>query len=526
LIARQRACLNRTFVHEQAVPIPPEVTRRLSTFQEELTAATDRFSAGIRQVGEGVGPLDEAVTAMRGASRALGERRLAAARPHQESALAALIRARRNLRKLLSQSNAQQAGACRSFDRRQHQDIRRPPEDETKRRLARLENDLRALSQEERAFSEAIDPRARSDSTTEPSRPDPATRQRQAVREAERLRDLARRDEALAERTRRGIEQAKQTVGESARQIEAGNPVESAAQARAAAEQLQRLARQVGAQKAREPAERLARTRDLIQGLSSDQRALGPDLKGPAGESAPRWAERQRNLAEEVAALADLMDRLRSDAAEEDPTLARSVDQAARSHPPRDVEAAMRQGAAAAEVGRRAEARRVTEAAARRLDALAQDLESARRGLAQPVLDRFLATEKQAARVQELLGSVRTGNQRGAAERALAELAHQVDGLATSDGPLRHAADRLNRALRPGASYTWRRNETQIPDRAALLLPPMEYADSIRAVAVALQARIQQLVLDRALMERDQAVPPRYKAMVEDYYRILSQDLR
>ena len=40
-----------------------------------------------------------------------------------------------------------------------------------------------------------------------------------------------------------------------------------------------------------------------------------------------------------------------------------------------------------------------------------------------------------------------------------------------------------------------------------------------------LQAKIQQLVLDQALMERDQGVPPRYKSLVEDYYRVLSQDL-
>src|SRR5262249_20126992 len=146
-----------------------------------------------------------------------------------------------------------------------------------------------------------IDPRTRSDSTTEPSRLDPVARQQQAVRKAERLRDLARQDGALTERTRRGIEHAKETVGESARQIEAGRPVEPAAQARAAAEQLQRLARQVGAQKARELADRLARTRDLVQGLSSDQRALGDNLNGPTGVSAPRWAEQQRNLAEEVA---------------------------------------------------------------------------------------------------------------------------------------------------------------------------------------------------------------------------------
>jgi hypothetical protein len=186
----------------------------------------------------------------------------------------------------------------------------------------------------------------------------------------------------------------------------------------------------------------------------------------------------------------------------------------------------MRQSATAAEAGRPSEAHQASEGAARHLDALAQDLESARRGLVQPMLDKFLAVEKQAAQAQEQLGSVRTGNQRAQAERTLAELARQVDDLATSEGPLRAAADRLNRAVGPGASHTWRENETQAPEGTGLFIPPIDYTESVRAVAVALQARIQQLVLDRALMERDQAVPPRYKTMVEDYYRVLSQDLR
>ena len=57
-------------------------------------------------------------------------------------------------------------------------------------------------------------------------------------------------------------------------------------------------------------------------------------------------------------------------------------------------------------------------------------------------------------------------------------------------------------------------------------IPPSDYTDSLRQVVQVLQAKIQQLVLDQALMERDQAVPPRYESLVEDYYRVLSQDLR
>ena len=43
---------------------------------------------------------------------------------------------------------------------------------------------------------------------------------------------------------------------------------------------------------------------------------------------------------------------------------------------------------------------------------------------------------------------------------------------------------------------------------------------------LALQAKIQEIMLENALVERTGPVPPQYKNLVEDYYRVLSQDLR
>ena len=57
-------------------------------------------------------------------------------------------------------------------------------------------------------------------------------------------------------------------------------------------------------------------------------------------------------------------------------------------------------------------------------------------------------------------------------------------------------------------------------------LPPVGYNDGVATVILALQAKIQEMVLDSALVERNGPVPPQYKNLVEDYYRVLSQDLR
>ncbi len=534
MIARQRIVLNRTFVHEQDAPAADEVVRRLLKSEEELAEATERFADGIAQRGEPIPALAEAVAAMNLAKASLAGKQLAAARPHEETALAALVSARRNLRKMLGQSNSQQASACRSFDRQQEQNLRRPPQDHKKQELAKLENDLRKLAKEERAFSEELEPRSRpgkpQESVSAPSPGGPAQRQQEAVKEAERLRDLAREDESLTGRTRQRLGDVTETIHKSAEEIQAKRPVESVADARTAAEQLERLAQQVGALKAGELADQMARTRDLARSLSRDQGKLEQALRAGRPDAGDKnngsWARRERELAEEASGVGDLMDRLRDEAAAVDPQLARTLTEAGRSNPAREIEQAMQQSARDAEAGQPSAATQNAQDATHKLDELARDLESARRRLVQPQLDRYRAQEKMAAKVQEQINSVKDGGQQAQAERVLSELARSLDGLASSQDTLREAVDRLNRALAPGANRTWRKDDAQASQGTGFFIPPSDTTDSLHQVLLALQSKIQQLVLDQALMERDQSVPPRYKSLVEDYYRVLSQDLR
>jgi hypothetical protein len=50
--------------------------------------------------------------------------------------------------------------------------------------------------------------------------------------------------------------------------------------------------------------------------------------------------------------------------------------------------------------------------------------------------------------------------------------------------------------------------------------------EGLKAASLALLAKVQEIMLDNALVQRNGPVPPQYKDMVEDYYRILSQDPR
>ncbi len=76
---------------------------------------------------------------------------------------------------------------------------------------------------------------------------------------------LAREDESLTGRTRQRLGDVTDTIRKSAEEIQAKRAAESAADARTAAEQLERLAQQVGALKAGELADQMARTRDLVR---------------------------------------------------------------------------------------------------------------------------------------------------------------------------------------------------------------------------------------------------------------------
>jgi len=567
LIARQRVNLNRTFAFESDQTVAEETARRLARFERELAAATGEFSEGIAAFGEPIGALDHAVTEMKSAAELLTAKDLRAARPREETALKGLTSARQNLRKLLKQSQSSQASACRSYDVKQFQRIRRPPADQTKQQLARLENDLQELARREQKFSEEIEAKGRGGPQLDPA-PDqeeqaqtsrkpsdkassrrpgsraqgrasqssqaqttPAEQQRQAAEEAERLRRLARQDESLTELTNRRLAAASQSVQESSRSIEAGREAQAAQEARMAARRLEATARQVGALKARELADRLARQRDLAAAIASAERELGRALERKAASKEAgdpdegRLASTQSELADEVAALADVLGQLKLAAAEEEPELAETIGRAARSNPPEDVEEAMRRNAVTIGEGRALAAARSAEQAAAQLEALASDLESVRRAAISPQLERLLAAEKQAALLEERLRSVRQASQQAEGEKAISDLARLLDNLAPGEGPLRQAADNLAGATQAGPGG-WARNDQIEPGHAGYFVPPNAYTAGLRAVTQALQGKIQEVVLDNALVERNGPVPPQYKNLVEDYYRVLSQDLR
>jgi hypothetical protein len=539
LILRQRRALNRSLGHSDDQPIEQKVADRLANEEAEISHVTHEFAAALASQFGPIPALDEAAGLMEEATVTLSSRDFAAAIPQEQAALTALTKARMNLRKLLTTSSS--SGQCRKIDRAQRdQKIRKPPGDKSKEaELAKLEQDLKKLAEAEKKFAEEVQSKASGGARLDkqdppqpgkPAKPSgskpsssPSEQQKAAAKEAERLKELAASDPALTDLARKRMDEATSKVKDAEAAINAEKPAEAAESAKTAAEELERLAEQVGGLKAKELADKLARARDLARETAKAERELAAKASS-AGTDKGEAVGEQQGLAENAKTLADLVKRLKEEAVEEDRTLAQAIGKASETNSPAEIEEAMRQAAASIASGEREKSAQEMAGASKQLDGLARDLETARRDFMQPKLQQLLAAEKEAAEVQKALESATDEARKAEAEKALADLAKAVNALKAGEGPLKAAAEGLSKVAQGGASSGWTLQRG--PLKTGLFVPPIGHTNAVREISKALQARIQELILIEALVDRDGPVPPGYKEKVEDYFRLLSEDLR
>jgi hypothetical protein len=518
LIARQRENLRRTFVQAEEANPDAAVIGRLTRTERELATATEEFTVGIEQRAGPVPCLHEALAAMNAAAGAFDRNDLKPAGGQEETALANLIKARQNLRQFLNESNSC-SSACRKFDAQQQQKLRKPPQKDRKAELARLQQEIEKLAREQKKFSEEMASKSNGagSSSSKPSS-SPAERQEKAAARAKELQRLVREDEALTQLARERMDAATETVQSSAQFARAGREGQAGVQAGQAAEQLERLARQVAGLKAADLTTRLGQTERLARQLAGRQLQIGEGSQKGGGREK---AAEERRLGEEARTLADLLKRLQQDATGQNTDLARQLREAGEAHPPQQAVEQMGRAADAFQAGKGEQARHDLKESARLLDGLGRQLETARHGLTQPQLDQLLALEKQAAEVQKAIESANGERQKAEAEKRVADLRGALENLRPADPRLTEAAA----ALRSGTG-TWQRRPEPHDPRLGAYVPPQEYAEGVPRVVRVLQARIQEVILKDALLDQDEAVPPQYKALVEEYYRVLSQDLR
>ncbi|HEV3449252.1 MAG TPA: hypothetical protein VG099_31740 [Gemmataceae bacterium] len=533
--------------------------QRIAKTEHELATVTTEFTEGFEARFGPLPCLHEALEAMEAAAAALDQKNATTGRDQEGTALASLIKARQNIRKLLSQSSSSSASQCRKFDQEQNQKLRPPKKaGGEKERLAKLQDEIEQLAKEEKKFSEDIEPKGgggaqmeKSDSDAQKkeqssqsqgssssssskgqksskSKADLAERQDQAAKKAAELQDLMGKDDALTDLARERMDAAAKTVKDSAESMHGGREEEAGKQAAEAAKELERLAKQVAALKAPDLPTRLAGTQSLAQQLAKEQQGLGNQMdekQGKSGQQGKRenQAAAERSLSQDAQTLADLLNRNIADAAEADRELGQALREASEKNPPAAIAEQMKQIADALRAGKKDQAKRDARDSAQKLDALAQQLDATRRALIQPQLEKLVAAEKQAAETQKTLNSVANDQQKAEAEKKMTDLRESVEALKAMDGKIGEAAASLTDALRPDAANTW--NSGGRTPRGNYK-PPVLYVNGVNRAIVALQSKIQDLILKDALLDKDEAVPPKYRKLVEEYYRVLSEDLR
>ncbi len=566
--------LNRSFAQLDDPRFDAETAARLAKTEQELASVTREFAAGMERRGMPVPSLGEAAGLMQQATDELASRGLKPAVEHQQGALAGLIKARQNLRKILTQSDSQTASDCRKFDAEQKQKLRPPKDDNDKAKRAHLAKDLEKLAEKEKKLSEEISPtggsaehepseqrpsqepkpqetaqtqsqsssQSQSKSQSSSQSPSPVEAQQEAAQQAGELQERMHSDEDLTQLAKQRMDAAADAVRSSAQAMSTGDREQAAQEAADAAKRLEQLAEQVAALKANETPAKLAKLRDMASRLAKAQRELvrqiasegaeqgqdepGGDAHEAGGEkpgpSAGEQAAAEAQLAEEARTLADVLNRLRTDAADESRDLSQALTMAALANPPAEATDQMEQVAVSLREGKREEAGEQARTVADSLAALTQALETAYRELVHAQLDRLMAAEKKAAETQEALTSATGQAQQAEAEKQLGELNETMQSLAPTNGKLDQAAGELAEAVQLGAGH-WEANDD---DPRGGYVPPQAYLNGLRRTIEALQATIQEIVLNEAQLDRDGAVPPEYKRYVEDYYRVLSEDLR
>ncbi len=329
LIARQRQALSQAFQSGQQ-PATKEIVSHLAEDQQEILETAFEFSTGMAQRGAEVPALDEAVTCMDTAVEALNIMDFPNAVAAEQLALAALIRARENVRKMLSQSNSQSASQQRQFDRQMRQKLRMPQkkQSEPQEQLAQTRQQLEDLAKREREWSQQAkqccsssssssgkpsssapsestpsqstpsesDPSTSSESpqnseqpsdsrtgesgeSESPSPADVAVAQEKLQAELAAIQQQLEKLNAAGEAARGQAQHAAEAMQRGLAELKEKNGGDAAKEGERAAEQLEELSAHLAAMNARDFGERLDQAQKTAQQLASRQQSLEQELR-------------------------------------------------------------------------------------------------------------------------------------------------------------------------------------------------------------------------------------------------------
>jgi hypothetical protein len=518
LIARQRHTLNLTFVNQDSHPNDKRLLDRLARSQQEILTATEEFTSGWEAKFGPEPALHRALEAMRSSLETVELSDLPATARHQTTAVAALVKARKNLRQYVKNCSSSGQSACVSFDQQMAQRLRRPSTEgdqmASQQSAAQVQQQLEQLAQNQRQWSEQVAPPdgERGAQLTPPKEPAELLAAQQAARrQAESLQRTLQTDPRASEAALQRMEKLVAQIEESSEQYaESQDPgdqdVAQSQSKQHAAEIAKRAATQADSLRdhlmglmAADMAERLSRADQIAQQIANGQQALAQQVDADAASrksmDPPLLAQQQADLAEDATTLDDLLKHLEADSSIDAPEISRDFQELRELYPPTQLIQQMKQTEQALRRQEIVSAASGSRRAADQSRLLAEQVRELHRQVLQPKLDELLGAESKAA---ELLAALEAGGNE-------AKLAAQLPALAARAAAL---------------DITWQ------PTSQGFGTTQLQDASQLRTLVQSLQSKIQEVMLLRAEMDADQPVPPQYRPLVDEYYRAISDDLR
>ena len=160
LIKQQREVLGRTFAAAQQPGPVAAIAKKLSAQQQTLAEQTRELTIAMEQKIGPMPSLSVAAIEMDSATEDLSQTEVSPAQTHEEAALAHLIAARQNLRKILKQSNSQ-SQACKSVDQQQMDKLRKPEskqqqqDQNQEQKLAEVRKQLEEMANKQESFCQS-----------------------------------------------------------------------------------------------------------------------------------------------------------------------------------------------------------------------------------------------------------------------------------------------------------------------------------------------------------------------------------
>ncbi len=515
LIKQQREILGRTFAIVQQGAASDNVGSKLADEERDLREKTQSLTEALLAKVGPMPSLTMSIQAMSDAIDDLADDSVAEAQGHEERALADLIAARQNLRKILKQSDSK-AQMCRNVDQQQLDKIRKPERDKAQneeQQLASIREKLEQLAKKQQSFCQSAASCAKpgqssapseSANKNSPSRDELAQQQRQSAAEAKQIEQELQKGK-FGELAPQRVDQAAKLIEEScdliSQSIDDAKAIELA---KDAAERLQQLSDHLARRHDPDFEGKLAAAGRQAEKLAGEQQQLSEKLHDePRSGGQAEQVKQQEQLAGSGEELADLVDQLLADAMDQDWQIQHALREQIAAASPRQAAAEMHNAAEALKQDQSSSASASGSRASGVLKRFAAGLKEVRNAMGPVRLAELTKAEQQAA---SLLKESRRAN--SAAEQAMVQaLARQ---FAESIAPLTRDDPELADATE------------QLPKLATA---PSVVDDALRKVDAVLQRRIQEAILSGTLQQAVGAVPPQYTEMVEEYYRVLSKDV-